>query len=215
MTMVPATIWKLLDGATADDIRRHAAERRAAGLPWYSPALTIWQDKEGYAALFAKQRDAYVLVRAELAALICSATNAQSIIKSLPGRIPGLGPFRAYEVVTSLTYSEHLPQLREKDLFHIGPGAIDGLEMLTGGSRFYTHTNFEALRIAVVRELGKRRRFRWIPPKWQGDQSNAEPHKFTLRTLEDSLCEFRKYVAMNGDGSVAKRRTYRKMDVAV
>jgi hypothetical protein len=143
---------------------------------------------------------------------VASATDAQALAGRLSGSLPHVGPFRAYELATSMTYSEHLPALRESQLFHVGPGSVGGLEMLTGTAS-HDRASFEALRSQVIAELP--RGFRWIPASRQGGAPDR--YKFTLRTLEDSMCEFRKYRVLSGDRSTsatATRRRYRQMDIA-
>lgn len=211
LSMVPGTVRLLLAGAGPDEVRAYVRRRREAGLPWFSQALQIrCRAGADYVDMFCEHRDAYLALRGSLSAMVRSANDAQAAADAFSGVLPHVGPFRAYEIATSLTY--FVPRFREDDLFHVGPGAVDGLEMLTG-RRSTCRDDFEALRDTIRRALSGRTSFRWIPPCWQGGV--PVDRKFTLRTLEDSLCEFRKYRAVSGLGSTARRRIYRRYDIEI
>ena len=214
LTMVPKTIERLLAGDDAPTLRSYVAQRRADGLPWYNTALQV-QCRKGadYVDMFVEHRDAYLRERDRVAEVIKTAPDSTHVAAWLNGKLPHVGPFRAYEIATSLTYSEAFPNLVEEGLFHVGPGAISGLELITG-FRSVSRADFEKLRQDVLAKLKRRRKFRWIPPEWQGNPGAAEDYKFTLRTLEDCLCEFRKYQAFSQVAGVsAKRRTYQQRNI--
>jgi len=87
---------------------------------------------------------------------------------------PQLGPFRVYEVYTSLTYTKWFP-FSENDLLVIGPGSAKMAQ------RFGIQTleDFQACAAKIQAHLKKK---------------NLHcPYPFTVRAMEDSLCEFRKY----------------------
>ena len=158
--------------------------------------------------------------RAEALDVVSSATDAQGVADWFArAEINKVGSFRAYEVATSLTYSEHLPRLDEAQLFMFGPGAVQGYNFVTGGAvpasaDGYNDQRlrpaFEALRRDVLAALEARGAVRWIPPRCQGSTHVRRGRKFTLRTLEDSLCEFRKYWNI-ASGVTKAKRTHREM----
>lgn len=214
--MEPTTYALLARGADSAELESHREARRAQGLGWYSPALQVrCAAGSSYAEKFIRQRNSYLAEKPAILRALQKVKNGSDVIALFNGRIYDVGPFRAYEMATSLTYSEHL-NLEEDDLFNVGPGAIGGLELLTG-RRSSERLDFELLRDRVRVDLRDDKSFRWIPIEFQGQGNSLlrAKKKFTLRTLEDSLCEFRKYVALGGAGEEvakvigAKRRLYR------
>lgn len=215
--MVPKTVELLLAGAPKREVDAYVARRRKAGLPWYSTALQIRAAGGGsYVDEFMEHRASYLRHRDEIFRIVEGAEDAQEIADALPRYVSNVGAFRGYEIATSLTYSEHLPHLHEDQLFTVGNGAVGGLEMLTG-RRTSDRKTFVALRDEVSAALCAAGEMRWIPPEWQGKPGAAAPHKFTMRTLEDSLCEFRKYATLariaTGD-TKASPRHYHRRDVS-
>ena len=165
----------------------------------------------GYVEAFIQHRDSYLREKDDILRVLRRSIDAAEVISAIKA-VTFVGPFKSYEVATSLTYSDRLPALREEQLFHVGPGAAGGLWLLTG-STSSNRSDFEALRVAVMKSLSSRRLFRWIPPEWQARQP-GEQWKFTLRTLEDTLCEFRKYWNIK-IGSARGRRSYHRRDIGV
>lgn len=104
------------------------------------------------------------------------------------------GPFRSYEIYTSLTYCEKV-YFSEDDITHIGPGSIQGFQEVFGKymTAEYIPKIIEDLTIEIKDTLLNYKDFYWIPEKMQGSINNKKKHKFTIRTLEDSMCEYRKY----------------------
>ena len=116
-----------------------------------------------------------------------------------------IGPFKAYEIYTSMTYSDHLT-IREEEMFHFGPGSVEQLQAITGitgaGKSRDAVLDFVVL---AKHDLEARADMWWIPLELQGG-SKAE-HKFTVRTFEDCLCEYRKY--LNFVHKRGRQRRYR------
>lgn len=221
MTMIPATVSLLMSGTSRDVMFDYVERRRAAGLPWFNGALQTSASApgRGYMDEFVDHRDSYYRNRSAIMDVVAEARTAQEITNGVAPLLRRVGPFRAYEIATSMTYSEHLHRLDEEQLFIVGPGAIDGLAFVTGealGARSSGHSDkamrpaFEALRDAVVASLINRGVIRWIPPRYQGSPLVRRRRKFTLRTLEDSLCEFRKYYNIV-TGAKKARRTHRDL----
>ena len=132
----------------------------------------------------------YEAVRAtykSVAKLLTNCKSSEAAVKIIQSAYPRLGPFRMYEVYTSLTYCDGFA-LSENDYLFIGPGSKDVLIKYAGGHA----PNLDAAIILadkVDAELRKRK-------------FNFNGHKFTVRTLEDGFCEFRKYLAAkDGNGS--------------
>lgn len=129
------------------------------------------------------------------------------LLCKFPQLLQHVGMFRAYEFYTSLTYTEHC-RFREDDIFLVGPGAIDGLTYVTGYEFNEVDCNAALLDLKdlVLDELKRDKKFVWIPKDMQGSVHHKEEFKFTVRTLEDSLCEFRKYT--NIKMGTGRRRKY-------
>lgn len=208
MSMIPSTAKLLLSGATRSDMDQYVAKRRSAGLPWYNGAIQVSAyGGNDFIDEFLRHRDTYIENRAAVIKAAKSAGDAQDFADHISTLVYKVGGFRAYEIATSLTYSEHLPRLREDQLFILGPGAVEGLNFLTGQTKA-DRAVFESLHAIVYHALLRRRAFRWVPINWQGSVHHKEVNKFTLRTLEDSLCEFRKYWNI-ASGRTKARRTYK------
>lgn len=101
---------------------------------------------------------------------------------------PHFYEFWSYEIYTSLTYCRWFP-FTEDDFCVIGPGCRPALERLTRPGAEWPE--FENLYLRVRDRLETDPDFRWIPPEYQ--PRDPTPRKFTRRTLEHSLCEWRKY----------------------
>lgn len=214
--LVPSTAAILLRTPIRDALVAHRDRCRASGVQWYNPAIMIHAKGDGsmdYIDHFISHRAEYVADRTRLVSDVKAARTGADLLALLRGRYYGIGPFREYEVATSLTYSEHLPWLDEDGLFHVGPGAVGGLSRVTG-MMTTSREAFEQLRDDVRVALSKAKQFRWIPRDWQGSLVKRD-QKFTLRTLEDTLCEFRKYAgAIDGQSryrnyTKSSRRLYR------
>ena len=122
--------------------------------------------------------------------------------------------FDAYEIVTSFTYMAR-KEITENHIYHMGHGARPALAMLYG---YQVPTEYEYLALSSLAyevkwhlEQGIIPSWEWIPQSMQGNVMASEPHKWTLRTMEDALCEFRKYenIYRGGPG----RRLYNKEKV--
>jgi hypothetical protein len=111
---------------------------------------------------------------------------------------PRLGSFKAYEVMTSLTYLDWWT-LTEDDFPHVGPGALPALvrlmlELEVDQLDITKPERALALLLPLVHDgLRERSQMTWW---YQAPELNWQHYpdgKFTLRTLEDCLCEWRKY----------------------
>lgn len=150
-------------------------------------------------------------VFARLAELEDGAMDANKPATYMLAKVPlilrFIGAFRAYEIYTSLTYTTFF-NYSEDDIFHIGPGAVAGLKYVVGQdlSLAFAGGVLVDLRELVWAELNRDKGFVWIPHDLQGSPTNKQDKKFSLRNLEDTLCEFRKYTHLkNGKG---RRRKY-------
>ncbi len=106
--------------------------------------------------------------------VVPSCTTPESVLTLLHECFPQLGKFRLYEVYTSLTYLKWFP-FNEHDLLVIGPGSRRMAKLL--GLR--TLSDFQMKAYEIDADLKRM--------KLNCGQD------YTVRTLEDSLCEFRKY----------------------
>ncbi len=135
--------------------------------------------------------------------------NYSLIFNEICDLLPHIGPFRAYEIFTSLSYSEHI-NFKEDSICHVGPGAIGGMNTLCDA--IIHKDNHKSVLKQLTKEVKSHLltipEFNWIPKDLQGSYNFKEKHKFTIRTMEDSLCEYRKYVGLKyGNG---RRRIYNK-----
>lgn len=94
--------------------------------------------------------------------------------------IDEVGPFLAYEIVCDLMYLNFLPY-SENDFVNVGPGAEWGLKIMFEGKDKYRGLSSAEL----VKHLQK--------VQYQYLEKNFVGEELTLRDIEHSLCEFRKY----------------------
>lgn len=154
------------------------------------------------------------LVTARRLDMLCTAieykTHAPNQLMELVCKLFNVSIFDAYEIVTSLTYLGR-KEITEDNIYHMGHGARPALAMLFGHQ---VPTEYEYLALSsLAREVklllkqGIIESWEWIPQSMQGNVIATEPHKWTLRTMEDALCEFRKYenIYRGGQG----RRLYK------
>ena len=164
---------------------------------------------ENRAKCLILHRDEVLKELDSLSDLIKRTDNYSHILANIREKLPHIGPFRAYEIFTSLSYSIHV-NFQEDSICHVGPGAVKGLEALCGRSisRGKLITSLRQLAVEVKNHLLTLDSFNWIPNNLQGSPNFKEKYKFTVRTMEDSLCEYRKYIGLKrGNG---KRRIYNK-----
>jgi len=128
-----------------------------------------------------------------LAERISRAPTAEYVLKKLQQCLPRIGPFKSYEMYTSLTYMDEFP-FEEDEVFVVGPGAVPAVrEMFQDESLNEKDSNVLPVGADRVAEALKNAGFRWLPEDRALD-TDAGPRKFTTRTFEDLLCEYRKYL---------------------
>jgi hypothetical protein len=129
---------------------------------------------------------------AELLKYPQTVEEVQRILRALVdlNDVTPLIEFRRYEMLTSLSYL-HTTSFHEDSFFHVGPGAAAMCEEIFGSLPAHIG-EFEEMK-NQLKALLIERDFRFVSwpngVKW----SKRNPKKFTVRQLEDCLCEFRKY----------------------
>jgi hypothetical protein len=128
------------------------------------------------------------------AAEILKCDSPTEVINVIIKYFKHLGEFKRYEVYTSLTYCADFP-FTENDFLHIGPGSK---KQLTEYFDTKEEINLEFLQKKAV-EISK-------TLKKHGFNFNG--HEYTVRALEDSFCEFRKYINVKRGEGKAHRLFY-------
>lgn len=165
------------------------------------------RDMREFVRLFRDQLQSQLSVLLTRLAIAETAEGAWAAVRDTlrpsvyPDRelFPGFDAFWAYEIYTSLTYCSWFPWT-EDDFVLIGPGCQPALDRLCGPKS--GQYEFDALLPIVKKRLMLDPGYVWIPPECQ--PKAPEPYKFTKRTLEHSLCEWRKYF------QIAEGRTSRR-----
>lgn len=116
--------------------------------------------------------------------------DAAALHQLLMDSISTLGPFKAYEVVTSMGYIESVP-LSGDSLAHVGKGSSPTLELVQGG---YSSSHLVQCAHDLNAELAE------TPDFAATAEGLGMPARLTLRAVEDCLCEWRKWRAVR-DGS--------------
>lgn len=120
---------------------------------------------------------------------ILGLSSAQEVVDLIRRTYPCLGPFRSYEVYTSLTYCPDF-KFTEDDYLFIGPGSkdvmLDYLDVKNPGLK-------EAKELATI-----------IGAQLKKAGCHIPGGHFTVRMLEDSFCEFRKYTKARLTGKPSK-----------
>lgn len=101
-----------------------------------------------------------------------------------------LRAFRRYEIKTSLSYLNQT-DFFEDSFFHVGPGAAGKCEEIFGAIPVTLDEMEDVKNVVKERLIDCGFRFAEWPKgkKW----AHRNPNKFTVRQLEDCLCEYRKY----------------------
>jgi len=135
--------------------------------------------------------------------------NIKDVIKNVLSPLLYMGDFKCYEMYISLTYLDWFP-FTEDDYVFVGDGSLYGMEILHGLEK--VHGIGQVAALEILPELRDKVHkdlldtdYIWIPQEFQF--SKKYEHKFTLRTLEHSMCEYRKrWCLMNG--AMPMRRKY-------
>lgn len=94
--------------------------------------------------------------------------------------LPNIGPFLAYEIVCDLMLADVLP-FTENDFVNVGPGAMQGLEIIYGKKMSAYQAVVLCEHLAVIQHT------------FLDEEYYKMGKPLTLRSIEHSLCEFRKY----------------------
>ena len=113
----------------------------------------------------------------ETAKKINEFSTSNDVFKYLRKTYKLIGIFRIYEIYTSLTYCRDF-KFKENDFFHVGPGSSKTFIQILGKEPTIDLA-FDFLQLVKQRLIES--------------NFNFNNYEFTLRTLEDSFCEFRKY----------------------
>ncbi len=113
-------------------------------------------------------------------------------------KVPYLGPFMAYEIVTDLRHTCLLDRAPDIDKWaSAGPGCAAGLRWITGWREKYTSAAGQERMLALMRRIleASRRQRNW-PATWP---------RWELREVEHTLCEYDKW-KRGHEGKRLKRR---------
>lgn len=108
-------------------------------------------------------------------------------------RFPRLGEFKAYEVMTSLTYTDWW-ELDEWSFVHVGHGAEPAIRMLEPDLDPSCYRAWLVRATEAVQTMLDRRGILVYPRLTDISGNEVTYRHFTPRTLEDCLCEWRKFV---------------------
>lgn len=213
-------IGGLLDPVTYDPyvFIKTLDELIAKGERLYSPAYVISPliIKPTYRAKDKHVQLAFILeiLQAkinELMTKIDSTNTPKEGFESLK-EIPNVGNFLAYEFWTDLTYFDFFKQTwTDNDFANIGPGARWGLNIMMGKDiRGYLLSQKGYLKLLnilrdrmpnVLRQLGLLEE--WLEITYKEAHSNVP--FLSLRNIEHSLCEYRKYWRIKNNKSGRRR----------
>ncbi len=113
---------------------------------------------------------------------VVKAQTAEESCKSLES-IPGIGPFLAYEIWCDLILLK-VHKWNENDYVNVGPGAVAGLEIIFGGEY--------ALGKMANRDYANMcLKLKYTQDEYLG--ADYPGKELSLRSIEHSLCEYRKY----------------------
>ena len=151
----------------------------------------------------------------ELIVKIDSAKTPKDSFEILLKEIPGTNRFLAYEFWTDLTYFNFFKQgWTDNDFVNIGPGARWGLNIIMGkDTKDYLLSQEDYLKLILyirdsmpkmLEQLGLIEE--WLEISYKQAYSNV-PY-LSLRNVEHSLCEYRKYWRIK-NGRVGRRRLFK------
>lgn len=113
--------------------------------------------------------------------LVLNAATAEGSCKSLES-IPGVGAFLAYEIWCDLILLK-VHKWGEDDYCNVGQGAVAGLRIIYPEMNTNGFTNAEWVALCVALQKCQKE---YLPADYSGK-------RLSLRSIEHSLCEFRKY----------------------
>jgi len=196
------TAEMLYQGATRSELAKFHQVH-----PIQSPAVMLYPGKGHTAVSWAIRHRRHVNSRVDKFTnkLLEGKPKPTDVLNRIQKHFTGIGTFRAYEVFTSLTYHKDFP-FNENDITVIGPGAVGPLRSLSLGrlSNGELGPFLRHLRPFVLERLIERAHVHWIPPHWQLRSSDVR--RFTVRTMEDCLCEWRKFQNVTGSLRARTRR---------
>jgi len=141
-------------------------------------------------------------------------------------RIPYVGTFLGYEIWTDLTYFNFFKQgWSDNDFVNLGPGAIWGLALMSGLEKPQKELRegYKGLGVELTKWLRDTQEY-WfnklyeeglIEPKWEEiayKEAFSNTPYLSLRNIEHSLCEFRKYWRLK-QGKGKKRKFTPRLEV--
>jgi|SRR3989344_1962339 len=177
---------------------------RKQGKPIFSDAYLIASNKNNEPKYLYILEILKNLKLKELIANIDNSADPKSSLKEIQ-KIKNIGPFLAYEIWTDLTYFNFFKQgWTDNDFVNIGPGAEWGLEIIYD-KRLNKKEQLE--KIYHLHKIQKEllNNLEWKKIFYKNAFSNR-PY-LSLRNIEHSLCEFRKYWNLS-HGKGKKRKFY-------
>lgn len=158
----------------------------------------LWEDREQWTAMLEDQVDGGM-----------SLEDCWALFQN--PRYIGWGPFMAYEVVTDLRHTRYLENA--PDIYtwaNAGPGAIRGLNRLYGrdlnAKPKPEQTNLEMMDLMANLNVYNDSEFVSVFGAWK-----YIPHRFEMRDIEHTLCEFDKYERVRlGEGKMRSKFDWRK-----
>jgi len=117
--------------------------------------------------------------------------SAEEVHSFLKRGLYYIGDFKAYEAFLTLTYLDWF-EFSEEDFVYVGPGAQPGWDLLTNKSEFT---------VDYFREVKD-----YISPLLKERGFLFEGKEFTLRALEGSFCEYRKYLRIKERNGACARK---------
>lgn len=166
-------------------------KRKAAGHPIQSPAWVVnASGVEGPGSGLKLQCDRishFWTIKEEVTEALLDAPSMEEAWK-LFTLLPGIGGFVAYEMVIDLNYPGGILDFSEDDFVNPGPGCVQGIDLMT--------------------EVPVRKRARYIEAIRDLRETQEEPLRkyghvgkpFTLRNVEQALCEYRKWLNCRNGG---------------
>jgi len=126
-------------------------------------------------------------------------------------KLPNVGPFLAYEIWCDLTYFNFFKQgWSDNDFLNIGPGAEWGLSIIFPKAKFKEYNSLTYLIQESQKEIFELCNLDTLWNKIKYENAFYKSPFLSIRNIEHSLCEYRKYFRLKRGLGKKKYFSYKK-----
>lgn len=136
--------------------------------------------------------------------------SPEKLFSEIEDNIRMVGPFLAYEIYCDLTYIKEFPWA-ENEFVNVGPGAHWGLNIMSGKKLTKKEVHELCCKLQEDQNIYWKDLLEYRDKDWTRIYYKKAQHpgpELSLRGIEHSLCEFRKYKNISNPDKRAKQRKF-------